>query len=94
MCDSDIVIPREIPSAPKSSYQLGEYVLVFFILISLFWIIGYSFNFAFLRKGRGRNTVRVGQLDNEEYRAADPARCFVFSIIASLILIAVWWAFF
>jgi hypothetical protein len=94
MCDNDVeVIPLEV--IPKcKNYQLGEYILVFFILISFFWIIGYSFSFNFLRRKTCRNIVKVGSFEHDENTLADPAKCFVFSIIASLIVIAIWWAFF
>jgi len=37
----------------KTSYKVSVYILVFFILVAIFWIIGFSFNFSFLRcKGK------------------------------------------
>lgn len=80
-------------SAPRS-YELGSYVLIFAVLVSLVWIIVYSFNFPFVRKRPRHNVAEVFPSGFRKERGADPGRCFVASIVISLALIGLWWAFF
>ncbi len=40
----------------KTSYKVSAYILLFLILVSIWWIIGFAFNFSFLRcKGKRCN---------------------------------------
>jgi hypothetical protein len=55
---SVVMAPVAAPMA--KSYQLSAFVLVFFVLVSMFWIIGFSFNFSFLRCKKTRHHNQVG----------------------------------
>jgi len=88
----------------STSTRVSGFILLFFILVSFFWIVGYSFNFSFLRcKGKRSSKDDVSSVeegsttsstcDNRKEQKADPGRTFVFAIIVSLIILLILWAF-
>lgn len=83
-----------LDSPVQRSYELGSYALIFAVLVSIIWIIIFSFNFSFVRKRPRHNVTEIFPSGFRKERGADPGRCFVASIVISLILIAVWWALF
>jgi hypothetical protein len=87
-CSGDIV---PMP-APIVMSTLNSYILLFVIVMSFVWILLYSFNFSFLRGNckRPSSSVLVHEPVN---KGADPARCFAASVVISLIVIALLWAF-
>lgn len=95
----------QMATMDSSSYKVSAFILVFLILVSFFWVIGYSFNFSFLQC-KGKRSSRVGGSDDgsnddvssngnncRKNQQADPGRTFVFSIIISLIILLIIWAF-
>jgi hypothetical protein len=90
----------------STSTRVSGFILLFFILVSFFWIVGYSFNFSFLRC-KGKRSCKDGDsvTDHEgsesssssscprKEQLADPGRTFVFAIIVSLIILLLLWAF-
>lgn len=71
---------------------LNGYILLFIIIVSFIWIVLYSFNFSFLRKSCRRSSSSV--LVNEgESKGPDTGRCFAGSVVISLFLVGLLWAF-
>jgi hypothetical protein len=94
-----------LPTGYGSSAKVSAFILVFLILVSFFWIIGYSFNFSFLRC-KGKRSSRVGSDDGSSEsggsnngdscgrsQQADAGKAFVFALIISLIILLIIWAF-
>lgn len=82
-----------------SSYKVSAFILVFLILVSFFWVLGYSFNFGFLQCKGKRSSRMDNSYDNSSISdtvckkgQADPGRTFVFSIIISLLFLLIFWA--
>ncbi len=93
------------PTMSSNSTRVSAFILVFLILVSFWWVVGYSFNFSFLRC-KGKRTSQVGSdvgsdaesgisdaSCNNKGRQADPGRTFVFAIIVSIIILLIIWAF-
>jgi hypothetical protein len=91
-----------------SSAKVGGGIILFLILVCFFWIIGFSFNFSFLRckgkrsckdsEGGGSDTSSSSSSSSvnsceKPGQQADPGRTFVFAIIISLIILLIIWAF-
>jgi len=88
----------------KNSNKVIVFILVFFILMTFFWVLGFSFNFSFLRCKGKRRPIRNGDdsentsmssdescCDKQPY--ADPGRTFVYSIVTSLIVLFIIWVY-
>jgi hypothetical protein len=70
-----------------SSYKIGNLFLLFFIFFSVIWIIFYSF------KPNIVKYLERGETIPTENAKADPARCFVLSLVLSLVLVLILWMF-
>lgn len=95
-------IECEIVQTCKATTYKLSIILVFIILISFSWILGYSFNFPFLRnKDRKDKLQRVGRVlslnDGREKSfkndRANPGKCLIFAIFASVVTLLLLWAF-
>ena len=93
----------------ESKYQLdtkvGKIILIFFILIAVFWLLLYTFNPGVVQGPKSsRKYVIKGdpitlfsnlvEVSTDDFEAIpDTARCFVGSLILSLVVIILLWMF-
>ena len=93
----------------ESKYQLdtkvGKIILIFFILIAIFWLLLYTFNPGVVQGPKSsRKYVIKGdpvtlfsnlvEVSSDDFEAIpDTARCFVGSLILSLVVIILLWMF-
>jgi hypothetical protein len=93
----------------ETKYQLdtkvGKIILIFFILIAIFWLLLYTFNPGVVQgPTSSRKYVIKGdpvtlfsnlvEVSSDDFEAIpDTARCFVGSLILSLVVIILLWLF-
>lgn len=69
------------------SAGLGLGLTGFIVIFTFVWVILYSFRPTFVRK------VEEGESCPDEDADADPSRCFVASLVISLLLVVIFWMF-
>ena len=87
-------------STNANIYKASAFILIFIILISFFWVLGFSLNFSILRCKNKRYNSRVDDNSDSDSNSesnsnlkADPGRTLVFDVIISLIFLFLIWAF-
>lgn len=66
---------------------VGAAILGFIVIFSFIWIILFSFRPSFVRR------IEKGETKACEDAPADPARCFVASLIITLLIVIIIWMF-
>lgn len=82
-----IAVPTAVPASAVAAAGVGAAILVFIVIFSVVWIILFSFRPSFCR------VILKGEAAPAPDAPADPARCFVASLIISLLIVIIIWMF-
>lgn len=84
---SIMTVPATVRAGTIIGAGIGAAIMVFIVIFSVIWIILFSFRPAFIRR------IERGEVKPAEDANSDPARCFVASLIISLLIVVIIWMF-